>query len=149
MKNHILLLITALIILTSCNIRPRCTNTNPIFDTYSPDSKIYKDELIKEIKKNHKSKLRYWLKEYAERDGEELIYFYIQSDSLCAIIEINMNPVKRAQMARTKYDGRKEKHSVIGKTRTGIEFRGLMFDIVKDSSKTAFIYRDYISREFD
>ena len=49
--------------IVSCD-RPVCKNTNAIFDKYSPDTKEYNDELVKQLAKVDKSKLTYWMDTY-------------------------------------------------------------------------------------
>ena len=56
MKFKILsILLLVLVLIASCD-RPDCTNENPIFDNYNPNSKIYKDELVHQLKKIDQSK---------------------------------------------------------------------------------------------
>ncbi len=151
MKTKILIigvLVVSLTILNSCN-RPECSNMNEIFEKYLPSDKEYKDELVTQLKILDKSKLRYWVKEYAEKGEEEFIYFYIQGDGLCAVIEINMTPEKHNHLTNSLYNGVESKHKEIGSTRTSIEFFDLEYDIVQNSLITEFIFRDYRKHGFD
>lgn len=59
-----------------CN-GPECTNKNPIFEYHRPDSRLYKDELIKQFEKVDQSNLRNWLKNYDDQNGEESLFFYV------------------------------------------------------------------------
>ena len=136
-------------ILVSCNYRSDCTNSNEIFNKYSPNIKEYKDELARQLRLVDNTKLKYWIKEYEEIEGEEFIYFYIQGDGLCAIIEINMNPEKNKKETELTYNGVIPIHTDIGLTHTGIEFMNLTFNIKQDSLNTEFIFRDYERRGFD
>ncbi len=138
-----------LVILVSCNHKPDCSNSNELFIKYSPKDTEYKDELVIQLENIDKNKLRYWVKEYAERGNEEFIYFDIQGDGLCAIIEINMTIEKHDLLTNSLYNGVESKHNDIGSTRTSIEFFDLEFDILQDSLQTEFIFRDFRRHSFD
>ena len=128
--------LSAFIVLTTlffaCD-RPVCKNTNPLFDEYSPESKEYKAELIKQLKILDKSKLTYWFKEYIESNGQESLLFHIQGDGLCAIIEINVEQWGKLEKLKQKK----------GVSFRGAEFRNLKFDIIQDSANIKFIFRDF------
>ncbi|WP_293894389.1 hypothetical protein, partial [Flavobacterium sp.] len=68
--------------LVSCD-RPVCKNKNLIFDKYSPETKEYKIELIKQFAKVDKSKLTYWMDTYQEENNTKYINVHIQGDGLC------------------------------------------------------------------
>lgn len=116
----------------SCD-RPQCTNKNPIFEKNQPDSKIYKDELVKQLKTIDQTKLTYWLQKYEKNDGKEYLYFFIQGNDLCAIIVLTVNQWNRLENLREKK----------GVGYRGAEFTNLKFDILQDSSKTEFIYKGF------
>jgi len=120
------------ILLFSCD-RPVCKNTNPVFDKYSPDSEEYKSELVKKLGIVDKTKLTYWFSEYVESHGKELLYFRIQGDGLCAKIVLNVEQWNKLEELRQKK----------GVTFRGAEFTNLKFDIVQDSLKTEFNYKDF------
>jgi|TARA_R110002072_G_scaffold76125_3_gene178841 hypothetical protein len=147
MKKLILLLSVLLVV--SCIDRPDCINTNEIFNKYSPNIKEYKDELVNQLRLIDNTKLKYWIKEYEVIEEEEFIYFYIQGDGLCAIIEINTTPEKINKETELTYNGLVPVHTEIGLTHTGIEFMNLTFNIKQDSLNTEFIFRDYERRGFD
>ncbi len=152
MKQKIFYLLAScflLVVLISCNNRPDCTNSNEIFNKYSPGDRVYKNELVRQLSLVDNSKLKYWIQEYAEIEGENFIYFYIQGDGLCAIIEININTEKIKKEIELTHNGIPPKHMTIGSTHRGIEFMNLEFDIKQDSLLTEFIYRDYERRGFD
>ena len=127
--------ILALLILclshVSCD-RPKCKNQNPIFDSYSIDSKEYKNELAKEITRIETPNLRYWLNSYLEENGKEYIVVYIQNDELCAkgILEVK---------EWTKIEGIKKRKGV---SYRGAELLGLEFEIYQTDSTTNFIYKN-------
>ncbi len=120
------------IILLSCD-RPVCKNTNPVFDKYSPDSEEYKSELVKQLGIVDKTKLTYWFSDYVESSGKELLYFRIQGDGLCAKIVLNVDQWNKLDELRQKK----------GETFRGAEFVNLKFEIVQDSLKTEFKYKDF------
>ncbi len=135
MKSKINLFIILLSLTTmfiSCD-RPDCKNTNPLFDNYSPDSREYKTELIKQLKNIDKLKLSYWFKEYVESNGQELLLFNIQGDGLCAIIVLTVEQWDKLEELRQKK----------GASFRGAEFKNLKFDIQKDSNNVNFILRDF------
>ncbi|MFS4494458.1 hypothetical protein [Maribacter sp. 2308TA10-17] len=117
---------------SSCD-RPECSNENLIFENNAPNSKVYKDELVKQLGGIDETKLTYWLQKYEEKSGEESLYFHIQGDSLCAILQLSMPHW-------TKLEEVKEKKGV---GRRGAEFTNLKFDILQDSVSTKFIYRTF------
>ena len=79
MKNlTIILTIFGFLILTVSCEQPKCKNTNLIFDKYSPYTKQYKDELVKQLINIDKSKLTYWMDEYQEIDNSQNICANIQ-----------------------------------------------------------------------
>jgi len=135
MKTRIKLLIAFFglyIIILSCN-RPVCKNINPIFDKYKPNTEEYKAELAKQLEFVDRSKLSYWFWEYIDSTGQELLYFKITGDKLCAIIVLNVDKWNKLEELRQKK----------GVTFRGAEFIDLKFDIKQDSLKTEFIYRDF------
>ena len=116
----------------SCD-RPKCSNKNSIFETNAPDSKKYKDELIKQLSKVDTTKLTYWLQKYHQQEGKESLYFHVQGDGLCAILQLSMIHWDKMESVRLKK----------GVGRRGAEFTNLKFDVVTDSLSTQFIYNTY------
>lgn len=115
--------------------RPECKNTNPIFDNYSPESNEYKTELAKQLDRIDNSKLTYWFNEYVETNGQEILFFNIQGDGLCAIIVLNVEQWGKLEELR----------QMKGKTYRGAEFVRLKFDTQQDSTNVRFIYRDFVN----
>ena len=68
-----------------------------------------------------------------ESAGKELLYFRIQGDGLCAKIVLNVEQWNKLEELRQKK----------GVTFRGAEFTNLKFDIVQDSLKTEFNYKDF------
>ena len=121
------------IFISTCNL-PNCTNINPIFDKYSPDTKQYKDELVNQLKLVDNSKLHYWFEKYKEKEGQEYLYFHIQGDGLCAKIVLSVKQWNKIEELRERK----------GVTFRGAEFVNLKFDIQQDSLDTEFIYRNFL-----
>lgn len=133
MKFKILsILLLVLVLIASCD-RPDCTNENPIFDNYNPNSKIYKDELVYQLKKIDQSKLTYWFKKYDKRGKDETLYFNIQSDEICAILHLNVDNWTKLEDIRVRK----------GVGRRGAELTNLKFRIEQDTTSTKFIYETY------
>ena len=128
----ILLLFTSFLVVISCD-RLNCTNNNPIFEKNSPDSKLYKDELVKRLNNIDKTELTCWLQKYDQQDGKESLYFHIQGDGLCAILHLNVNDWSKLEVVRERK----------GIGRRGAEFTNLKFKIIKDSILTKFIYKTF------
>jgi len=130
--NHLFAFFILVTFICSCD-RPVCKNTNPIFDKFSPSSKEYKEELIKQLKTVDKSKLTYWFKEYVDSNGEETLLFDIQGDGLCAVIVLNVEQWSKLELLRKKK----------GVTFRGAEFKNLRFDIQQETTDIKFIYKDF------
>jgi hypothetical protein len=125
-------LLCLLLLIVSCD-RPQCKNTNQLFDKYSPDSKEYKEELIKQLKLIENSELSYWFKEYKLENEKEYIYVFIQGRNLCAVGELTVKQWGNlGSIQRTK-----------GMGYQGAQLTNLKFDIYQDSSKTELIYKSH------
>ena len=135
MEKYLIKTITALsllIFIVSCD-RPEYKNTNVIFNKFTPETKEYKDELIKQIEKVDKTKVTYWMKSYHENDNSQSINVNIQSDSLCAEIVLKIASSKNGIEGILKNKG---------KGYIGAELKNLKFEIEKDSASTEFIFEE-------
>src|SRR5687767_10395054 len=120
-----------LILMFSCD-RPECKNSNPVFDAYAPDTKEYKDELVRHLQKVDNKDLSYWLDKYESRNKKDYILVYIQGEELCAKGSILVNDWKKLEgIKRTQ-----------GKGYEGAELKGLKIDIEKNSLHTELILKD-------
>src|SRR5688572_23314777 len=63
---------------------PECKNINPVFDQYSPESKEYKNELVRQLKRIDQSTLSYVLDQYQEHDSVQYLHVLFHGESLCA-----------------------------------------------------------------
>jgi hypothetical protein len=129
---HLKLLIISCICITmiACD-RPKCSNTNTVFDTFAPNSTPYKAELAKQMRQLDASKLTYWLKDYEESDGKTYLNCYVQGDGLCAIL----------QMSVEQWDKLEGVKNDKGRSYKGAEFRNLAFDIAEKDGNIEFLYR--------
>ena len=126
------ILALSLICFISCD-RPRCNNKNLIFETFEPNSKKYKDELVAQLNSVDSSQLAYWLQKYDNQNGKETLYFNIQGDGLCAVLHLSVNHWNKLEHIRDRK----------GIGRRGAEFTNLKFQIYQDSSSTHFVYISY------
>ena len=126
------ILALSLICFVSCD-RPRCNNKNLIFETFEPNSKKYKDELVAQLNSVDSSQLAYWLQKYDNQNGKETLYFNIQGDGLCAVLHLSVNHWDKLEHIRERK----------GIGRRGAEFTNLKFQIYQDSSSTDFVYISY------
>ena len=127
-----IVLIISVLGFVSCD-RPDCNNTNLIFENNMPDSRVYKDELVKRLNYIDQSKLTYWLQKHDDQNGKESLYFHIQGDGLCAILHLTINDWNKLENVRERK----------GVGRRGAEFTNLKFKIIKDSVSTEFIYKTF------
>jgi len=133
MRYFFTMLITIPIALLSCN-RPECTNTNPVFDQYTPSSPEYKAELAAQLRNANPNDLRYWLDKYVEDSGNEYLQFHIQGADLCAsgLMKVETWNDKIANIKKVK-----------GMSYGGAEFRGLRFTIEGEGENTELVYKDF------
>lgn len=115
--------------LISCD-RPQCTNENPVFSSNEPGSKVYKDELAKQLKSIDEGELSYWLQKYEEEDGIESLYFNIQGGGLCAVLQLSVDQWDKLENVRDKK----------GIGYRGAEFTNLKFTVEQDAQSTSFNY---------
>ena len=128
-----LVIILCYSILNSCD-RPQCDTTNSIFLNNHYSSNSYKLELANQINTIGQKNLKYWLKDFVEKDNNEYLVFYIQNDSLCASIELKMNNWNKLEYLK----------KVKGKGRFNAEFKGLRFNITNlTENEIEFIYLDF------
>lgn len=126
-----LVILAALVITTSACDRSGCSNTNPIFDANTPETEVYKQELVNELHRVDKSQLTYWLQKYEEEAGTEYLYFRVQGDGLCAIMVVTMENWKGLKLVQEKK----------GDSYLGAEFVGLEYEVKSEYDHTEFLYR--------
>ena len=128
-----ILTISGLLFLVASCDRRECKNTNPIFDKFSPDTKEYKEELVKQLAKVDKSKLTYWMDTYQEGDSSQYIHAHIQGDGLCAKVVLIINDSEKGIEGLLKNKG-------MGYG--GAELKDLKFNIKQDSTSTELVFQE-------
>ena len=120
-----------LILIFSCD-RPECKNSNSVFEAYEPDTKEYKDELVRQLQMTDNKTLSYWLDKYETKNNKEYILVSIQGEELCARGSILVNNWKNLEgVKRTQ-----------GKGYIGAELKGLQIDIQKNPLQTELVLKD-------
>ena len=66
------------------DILERCSYSDPVFSKYAPNTKRYKEELIRRLQKNGPDKSVFYTNMYSEKDGKQFMSVFIKGDSLCA-----------------------------------------------------------------
>ena len=128
----ILTMLGVVIFMTGCD-RPGCKNTNPIFDKYSPQTKEYKDELVKQLARFDRSKLSYWMDSIQVDNNARFIHAHVQGDGLCAKIVLTIDSSEKGIEGIMRTSGMGYR---------GAELEDLRFDTRQDSASTAFIFRE-------
>lgn len=122
------LLLTSLL---SCD-RPRCANTNLIFDNFSIESKEYRDELAKQVSAIGEDNLTYWFDDYAQKDNQEFIVVHIQGSHLCA----------KAWVLVEEWSGLSDIRKTKGLGYHGAQLVDFQMDILESPTGPDFIFRD-------
>ena len=127
----LIILISSFVFFVSCN-RQECKNKNPVFNTFTPEQKQYKDELVKQLKLVDMSKLTYWFENYKEKNSVKYLLVYIQGEGICAqgLITVRQADAKLEGIIRSK-----------GLEYRGAALKGLTFDMYQDSAMTELLYR--------
>lgn len=114
--------------LLSCD-RPKCQNTNAVFDNQRPGSMPYNEELI--IVTGQNRRVTYYFDRYEEKEGMEYIYVNVVGDSICASAVLTLLDNK---------SGLDELRKVKGNGYSGAELRGLKYSVYKESDRTELIF---------
>jgi len=130
------LILTLTLLISSC-ASPECRSTNKILNEHSPDETIYKDELIRQLKREEPSQLRYWLGAYwIQREKgapmSESILVHVKGREVCADMILNIKGSKKGI------------EQVIDKQMMGYKGAGvenLEYDLIQDSAHTEFVFR--------
>ncbi len=126
-----IILICTIILFGGCD-RPKCTNTNPVFEQYAPNSNEYKSELIHQLKLRQPGDVHYWINKYEEIDRKPFMTIYIQADGLCAEGYLDIKNPNKLQ----KYK------NVKGISYSGAELRGLQYAIDTINGKITFLFEE-------
>jgi len=131
MKKHLtkFLFIASLVLVVSCTKSD--VKQNAVFEKSLPDSKAYKDELVKQIKAADQSSLAYYFNSYEEKDGKEYLDITIEGKNLEAHTLLLIKNWDQTLQPLKEFKG---------KGYGGSELVNLKFDIVQDSATTEFVY---------
>ena len=75
-------ILIASFLLASCD-KPRCKNQNSIYTNNAINSKIYNDELTREL--STEDGVTYWLKEVVTANGKDYLQVYIYNENMCTV----------------------------------------------------------------
>ena len=128
----VFVIVALFIILASCD-RPNCKNTNPIFDDYSPESQIYKNELFSSINNSKIRDFRFWFKDLKQINGIQELQFDIQNENICAVISMEFPQIENLNTLIQKN----------GNSYHGAEFKNLKFKSIQDSNFIKFVLIDF------
>ena len=131
-KLSLLFLTILLTALTSCD-RPTCFNENPVFDKFTPNDEVYKNELAKQLQSIDKTKLRYWSHDYVVENGSRYLYANIQSKQICAIIVLTIDKSENG------IEDLVEKKNMSYRS---AELLDLQFDTKEENGKVEFLFRE-------
>jgi hypothetical protein len=81
-KITITFILIASFLLASCD-KPRCKNQNSIYTNNAINSKIYNDELTREL--STEDGVTYWLKEVVTANGKDYLQVYIYNENMCTV----------------------------------------------------------------
>jgi hypothetical protein len=110
----------------------QCTNSNDVFDLNLPESKIYKDELARQLKLSGDAEITYYVDKYVVDKNIKYLYVSVRGETICATAVLKvMNVDKNLE----QFD------KVKGVSYRNAEIENLKFDIIQDPAKTEFIYK--------
>jgi hypothetical protein len=111
---------------------PDCHNSNPVFDNNTPDSKMYRNELARELSGRNKKDIGYWIDHDTRVGGKDYLLVFVQSDSLCAKMQMEVH--NWGTLSHVK--------EVSSKSYSGAGLKNLQYDIVQDTAGARFVYKD-------
>ena len=127
--------LTVFLFLLSISLAVSCAESeakqNPVFEKSLPDSKTYKDELVRQLGKADKAKLSYYFDSYEEKDGKEYINVTIEGDDLKAHTSMRVKEWDETLQPLKEFKG---------KGYGGAELVNLKYEILQDAGATEFVY---------
>jgi hypothetical protein len=131
MKKPLVSIALLAILAVSCD-RPDCSSNNSIFAYYVPESKVYKDELIRLMKINGSNVLSYWFDRYEEKNGTAYIHVFVQGDQLCAkaVVKVDSPDASLLQLCKNK-----------GLGYSGAELKYLQLAFRQNDQTTDIVYK--------
>ena len=133
--NKLALPVVCLTLLYGCD-RPKCTNTNPVFDRFSPETKAYKAELVKQLNNSNETKTSYWIEQYVEAEGRIFMSIYVQGEGLCAKTRLDITDTANGGSQIRGYK------KIKGGGFSGAELSGLTYSIDSSTGDYNFILTD-------
>ena len=89
MKRVYLFALIALCTMSACMMDASCPN-NEVFKKYTPDSREYKAELVRQLQNFNTEKLNYYIENYSELENKQYLLVVINDDKLCALIKMDI-----------------------------------------------------------
>ena len=127
--------LTIFIFLISLSFIVSCNTTeakqNPVFEKSLPDSSVYKEELVRQLKVADKSKLSYYFDSYEEIDGKEYLNITIEGENLYA---------HTLMLVKNWDETLKPIQEFKGKGYGGGEIVNLKYEILKNPTGIEFVY---------
>lgn len=123
---------TLFIALLFASCQRECYNTNPVFDNNPPESKVYQDELVRQLGSDSHNDISYTLEKYEEKGGVPYLHINLKDDGLCAIAV-----VKVMHWDENAFGIRDKK----GKGYYGAGLLNLKINCIQTGRKTELIYK--------
>jgi len=113
---------------SSCD-KPRCENSNPIYVNNTIDSKVYNDELVREL--STEDNLTFWLKDVISENGKDYLLVNIHNNNVCATGQFIVNDWNTIE------DLEKNK----GAGRRGAQLQGFKYSIAYSLTGTTLLFK--------
>ena len=130
-KNEVILFISFLLLFSSCKTSD-CNSTNSIFKKYSPESKIYKNELARLLQSQSNKYISFNLVGYIKIEDKEYLQVSVQGINICAQTTILV----------TQWDavlqGIKQNH---GQGYSGAAMVGLKYNFIDTPNGAQMVYK--------
>lgn len=119
-----------LLMLASC-ADAECYYSNPVLDTHVEGSKLYNEELIRQMSQGRES-MTYTFREYEEQGDTKYLHVDIKADQFCAAMRIKVADQCAPLQKLLELKGRGY---------AGAELSGLQIDVQRDSTQTEFLFK--------
>ncbi len=129
----VLLLVLGAFLLNGGCRSPKCTCHDPVLNASRPDSEAYTLRLANLLEATDQTTLSFWFTGYEEKEGNESMIFRVKGETLCAEMRLRVEDWTMLNDLRSRK----------GVSYRGAEFVNLQYDIRRDSSGTAFIFRKF------
>lgn len=119
--------------LSSCEQRPECKNTNPVFEQANPAELSYKKELVERMSEADYTKLRFWYEDLKKEGDRNYLVIHIQGEDICAEAQILVLDWHRLEEIRDSE----------GKALRGKEIKGLRIGVQEDPFGLELLYKGH------